>query len=349
MDRGHNLLPPQKTDSIQPPLKEDLTPSAQEKQKSFVGKLWERLKKPEAVSREGLTALTELVAPSRQAIESGQVSPLGIAARTAGETLAEVAPSFISRSAVLGSAGASVLGAAAPILAPVGKVIAQGAEGISGLTYKTPKVLEAAFKDPSLIFSKGKQVAQPLYEAAKSEIPAGISIFKGLYKPEEIIDVANEVISKGGKLEPAEALVARKSVDVLMKSGRYIKDELKAMRDTFNEMAKVSETVKKADITHARGTQAGALRTLYPLNKTGTPSKFQIGTGVLGSIVAALTGHPYIAASSLASVPAVQGVTATGLGLASRLASNQELSTLLGSILSKNKESKKPLSEELSR
>lgn len=280
--------------------------------------VWEGLKIPEQMAEEGLTKATEVLTPSREDIESGNVGVGGMMARTAGETLSEVAPSFISPESLATSGALKGVQVAKPVIGAIGKTIGRGAEGISGLTYKTPNVLAEAFNKPSLILAKGKQVAKPLYETAKAEIPEGMNLFKGMYKPEQIVDKANEVLAMGGKLEPAEALMARKAIDSLMNSGRYVKDELRAMRNAFDSMAKLSPEIAQADKLVSKGIKGEALRTFMPLNKTGTPSKFQIGAGAGGALAAMASGNPMVALALLGMSPAVQGATAAGLGLGAK-------------------------------
>lgn len=315
-------------------------------------KVWDALTVPEKKSREGLNMITEAVTPSMEDIEAGKVGIPGIAARAGMEALSEVAPSFVSRGAIatgglLRGAGA-VKSEVAPAVKFLGRWAGKGLEGISGTTYKTPGLLSEVSEKPishyvSLLRTK-KDAAKPLYEAAKSEIPEGMNLFKGMYKPEQILDKATEIVDKGGKLEPAEALMVRKAIDSLMKSGKYVKDELLAMRGTFDEMAKASKDIAKADPVVARGIKGEALRTLSPLNKTGTPSKFQIGSTMAGGIAAGVAGHPLLALLPFVQSPAVQGLGAAGFGVgtraASKLAENPKtgaaISALMQQLFSRN-------------
>lgn len=278
------------------------------KEKGIISKAWDALSIPEKKSREGLNLIADAI-PSAEM--TGNIvrdvalnSPKAIA-----ETLAVTAPDFISRGSIA-TAGLLKGGKmAAPLIKGVGKAAAKAAEGISGLEYKTPGVLSEAAKDPTLIFSKGKKAASDLYETARTEM-GGSNIFKGMYKPEEIVDAAKDYMAKGGVLEPSEGLAFRKAIDKLLKSGRYVKDELMALRKEGDLIAKRSEAVKMADPIYARGVRAEALRLPFAQNKTGGSS---IAKGILGVLGG---GLPNVAMS-----PLFQGMTATSVGALAKLAS----------------------------
>jgi len=286
---------------------------------SLLGTGWESLTIPEKKSREGLKMLSEMV-PKLEPSGNLPLDVLKGTPRVAAETLAETAPGFVSRGSIL-TAG---LLKGAQKTAPAVKAIVRGGgkqlESASGLV---PGSLEAAYKDPSLIFSKGKEAAKPLYEAARKELPKGANLFEGMWKPEEIVDAAQKHISKGGTLEPSESLIARKATDALLKSKRYVKDALMELRNTFDASAKSSENIKMADPLFRRGIMADALRNFLPQNKFGGASAFKMGIapalaglgGFVGGPPGAAAGG---AAAAMALSPAVQGGAATVAGILGR-------------------------------
>lgn len=219
----------------------------------------------------------------------------------------------------------------APIKSP--EVLKNAAKGLGAqlesASGSVPGSLNAAYNEAGLILEKGTSAAKPLYEAAKSEFPSafknvrGLNPFKGLYKPDEIVDAAKIVLDKGGKLEPSEALTARKAVDKLLRKKEVVADELIPLRETLDELAKASKNIAKADPMHQRGRMAESLRNVIAQNKYGGASAFKMGIypalaglgGFVGGPVGAGIGAAV--ASGLLS-PAVQGVAATGAGIAGR-------------------------------
>lgn len=229
--------------------------------------------------------------------------------------------------ALSGQVAGTALEMMAPMIKPKSvpmKGLTKQLESASG---SMPGSLEAAYKDPSLIFAKGKEVAGPAYEAAKKEIPEGTSIFKGMYKPEEILDKAKDYVksnrSMGTQMAPSDALVVRKAIDKLLKSGRYVKDELLALRNQFDDLAKFSSNIAKADPTYLRGSMAESLRNILPQNKYGGASAFKMGIAPALAGLGGFVGGPGGAAigggiAAAALSPIVQGAAATGAGLATR-------------------------------
>lgn len=282
--------------------------SAPSKKPSLASKAWDALSVPEKMSREGLQMISKRVSPQAAPEVTGNL-PRDIAmnaGRIGAETLAEVAPSFVSRESIVTAGGLKAVKAAKPLIKGGGKLLAKGAEALSGLEHKTPGVLVEAAENPALIFSKGKKAASAFYEAAKAEMGKA-SIFANKYKPEEIIDAAQEYMSKGGQLQPAEALAYRKALSKLIKSGRYINDELIVMANEADEIAKQSHNIAMADPIYAKGAKAEALRSFLPLNKSGGASTFKTIVG----------GAMNLASLGVMS-PIVQGGAATAVGLGAK-------------------------------
>lgn len=281
--------------------------------KSILQRGWDALAIPEQKSREGLKMISGAIPEQPIQSRSAALNFIGGVPHVVADTLAEGAPSFISRGAILTAGGAKLAGEVAPLAKMALRSIGQQGEELSGIAPKATGALEAAYKDPSIIFGKGKKAAGALYEAGKAEMSQGANIFKGMYKPEEILDTAKEYIAKGGKLEPAEALTARKAVDSLMKSGRYVKDELLSLRDGFDGMAKASSNISAGDQVYQRGIKAEALRSFFPQNKYGGASAFKLG------IMTALENMGVPGKAAMVAIsPAVQGATAAGAGIAAR-------------------------------
>ena len=285
-----------------------------------IGKGWDALKIPEQMSRQGLGQLAGMV-PQGKVTGNLPMDILRGTPKIEAETLAETAPGFVSRGSILAAGAAPVIKGTLKAAAPIGRGIASGLEDWAGI--KPTGSLAEAFKDPSLIFSKGKEAAKPLYEAE-----SGSGIFKGMYKPEEIVDRAKMVIKKGYKLKPNEGLTYRKAVDSLLKSGRYVKDELFAMRDEANSLVKESENLSQADKLHKRGLMASGLRSILPKNVGGRSSPFKVGEAMALSHFG-----PLGKVASLLFSPMALGVGSTGLGVAGKLASNPRAAMTIQQLL----------------
>lgn len=278
---------------------------------SLLGKTWAGLQVPSQMAQRGLNSIAGAI-PNPEPTGNLPLDLAKGAPRIAADTLAQAAPSFVNRASILTAGAAQAARIASPAVAAVGRGLGTQLESMTGAK---PGALKAAWNDASLIFSKGKGAAKPLYEAAKQELPEGANIFKGMYKPEEIIDTAKEYLGKGGKLEPAEALMYRKAIDSLSRSGRYVKDELFAMRSEADAMAKESSNIAQADPMHQRGVYADSLRQILPQNKHGGASAFKMGI-MTGLEQMGLPGKVALAALS----PAAVGTAATVGGAVSRFA-----------------------------
>lgn len=267
---------------------------------------------PEKMSREGLGQLAQMVPSAEPTGNTVRDLALNVP-KVLAESVAEVAPSFISRGAMITGGALKGIKAARPALSAMRKGALGILEKTSGIAPRQAGALEAAYKDPSLIFAKGKEAAGKFYEAAKNP---EANIFEGITKNTKIVDKAQAVLKEGGKLEPIEALTARKAVDNLISKKDTVKDVLFPLRSKLDAIAKADANIAKGDEIVSRGVKAAAIRTPFPTNIGGTFSIARSLGGGLASQV--IPGGNVIA--PLAMVPAVQGAGATALGVASKLA-----------------------------
>lgn len=336
-------------------------------QRSLGRKAWDALAIPEQMSREGLEMLAGMVPKPEPRGKRGTLekvlSPLilgttrpqdipdhplaqeGViqdvlegAPRALADTMAEAAPGFLSRASLLTAGLAKGASKLAPAAKTVMRAIGAQGEEMSGIAPKAAGALEAAYKDSSLMLSKGKKAASPLYEAGKAELDEGANLFQGMYKPEEIVDAAKSYMQKGGKLEPAEALMVRKAYDSLLKSGRYVKDSLFEGRAVADEAAKASGNIAGADAAFQRGLKADALRNVFPQNKYGGASGFKTA---LATALTQIPGGKVLTAPLFS--PATQGAMATAAGIGVRqglapLTGNPALAAALAEVLQRRKQ-----------
>lgn len=273
---------------------------------SLPKKAWDALQVPSQMASRGLNAMAQKV-PNPEPTGDLPMDILKGTPRIAANTIAQAAPWFIDRTSLLLAGGAKALQALRPVGSAVGGGVAAQLESATGANAGS---LGRAWNDPSLIFSRGRKAASPLYEAGKAEAE-GASIFKGMFDAREIVDKGQKYLNMGGKLEPAEALVYRKSIDAVSRSRGVVKDALVEMRGVADQAVKASENMSSADKLFQRGLDAESLRKILPQNKYGGVSAFKTGImSVLGPSWAGLLS------------PAVHGVTATAGGAISRIATN---------------------------
>lgn len=278
---------------------------------SLPQKAWQMAQVPSQMATRGLEQIRDATKPSPEFTGNLARDVVMNYPSFSADVLSKFAPGFIDRTSALVGGASKLLQAARPIGSMIGKSVAGQAENV---TNAVPGTLAKAWNDPTLIFAKGKSAAGPMYEAGKAEMQ-GASIFKDMYKPDEIIKAGQEYLAKGGKLEPAEALVYRKALDVAGRSRNVVKDGLIGMRKEADVMAKESENISAGDAAYRRGLEAESLRRLVPQNKYGGSSAFKMA--MMGFLTNALGP----AGAGLLS-PAVHGGIATAGGLASKVATN---------------------------
>ena len=273
----------------------------QAKPQGLAGKAWGSLAVPEKMSREGLQMIAQSIPEQPIQSQSTPLNVIGGLPRFAVDTMAEAAPSFISRGSIVTAGLLKGLKSAARPLKAIGRSVARGAESISGLEYKTPGVLLQAAKDPTLISAEGTKKAGALFKdlIEKGRIRESFSKASG---HKEILDDAMKAINDGS-LTPEEALIARQSLDAIKKT--MPRFSFQKMRDAFDAVAKTKSA--QADAAFSRGVKADALRMLLPVNKGG-------GTSIAKSTLGTIAGAGPLALMS----PLVQGVAATVIGATSR-------------------------------
>lgn len=296
----------------------ETAPIAPAPEPSMAGRVWDGLAKPEALAKEGLGAVARGIQKYYPSAEPTGNLPRDLAlnapkamAESVAETAAKVVPPFVSRGSILTAGALKGLQYAAP----VGEMIAKGAEGVSGLEYKTPGVLTNAFNKSSLLFGKGKAAAGEIYDAVLNRANLRPAIAEEL-DPQKLIKIASKAL-KDGTLNADEALVARQATD-LAKKGTVAGNFL-AKRAGFDAVAK--PLTAEADAAYQSGRLSDALRQPLAVNKGGGTS---IGKMAVAGLVGGAGGHVRggekqgALVANLAMSPLAQGAVATGLGMAIR-------------------------------
>lgn len=280
--------------------------------RSLRGKVWDALDVPRQKSKEGLDMIARAV-PSAEPT-GNLVRDLALnTPKIAAETLAEAAPQFVDRTALLTAGTGKLLGLGGKVAKPIMRGAGAQLESLSGAL---PGSLEAAYKDSKLIFGPGKKAAQEGYELAKATGGKVRKALSGIGDRKKFVAKALD-IAKKGKLTATEALEARKELDKLRRSvsGEYFRTS----RRVLDDIAK--EAYAGADAGYRRALQSESLRNLMPQNKFGGTSAFKMGImtglealGASDSVIAKTMAR--LAGASMS--PAAQGVAATGAGATAR-------------------------------
>lgn len=294
-------------------------------------KIWGGLEKPEQISRRGLNGIAEMLPNS---VTGNLPRDLAVnAPRIGAESMAKVAPEFISRESILTAGASPLIGRALKSAAPIGKLIGAGLEDWTGI--KPAGTLEEAFKGNVSAFSKSTKAAKAGYQEAMKELPYEQTIFKGIGKNKDIAEKAIQIIDSKGKLEPQEGLIARKALDRSKKL--YSDDAFNYYRTAFDKIAKSNSDIAASDPLHRRGMMAEALRSIGPKNVGGRISPFKIGEAMALSHLG-----PFGKLASLAFSPAAIGAVSSGLGTASRIASDPMQAVAALQLLRKKNEDSNP-------
>lgn len=293
----------------------------------FASKAWDALAVPEQKSREGLNMIANAIPskePGSQVKSAGYYDPsdpeygkmitpppmydaLVNAPKIAAETLAEVAPSFINRTAILAGgagAGARLLGKVPGMskvtgaIGSAGKWLGEQGEAQSGLANKTPGALAATVEDPLLPLRPGRTASQKAYDASKNAGNAIRDEFRKIPKSDDLVLKTLDEIDKGG-VSTQEALVARRALDDTKRS--WSAEFFRYAREKLDTIAK--QDFAGADAAHQRAVMSESLRSLASLNKNGTPS-------ILRNIISVL--KPALAPVYM---PAAQAAIASGVGV----------------------------------
>lgn len=273
-------------------------PGNEIKSPGIPGKLWNALQVPSQKSKEGLDMIANAIpeALPLPAISTGNplvdgakalvpdlVKPgftgnlpadlIKGAPKIAAETLAETAPQFIDRNAIVTAGAMGALKAGGMVAGKLGPKIARPLEDLAGLKKGT---YTQAFKEPGMIVDfKAAQQAKKLYEGAKEGLK-----YSGPTPPTHVRVVTNATKKLAlNQLTPAEAFEARKSIRALKKSKQYSMDYLEKQEKLFDDV--VDNGVTQADKLYRRAMTGEKLRSPVPLNQ-GSERSSRFGTMMMG-------------------------------------------------------------------
>lgn len=295
--------------------------------KSNIKKTWDILTIPAQMSQRGLQGMADAV-PGYEPKGSDIIKSLVLnTPKVAANTLAKVAPGFVSRGAMATSAAMPLARGIGSVAKAIGPGIGGQLESLSGMK---PGLLRKAFNDPSLILASIPQGARDAYKAS-GEIAKASPEVSGIARP---LPLVLKLLSKAksGIIGTDEALAGRKAIDQLWDSKSITEDFKNMARNTFDSIAKMQPEIKEADTAFSRGKNAAGLRQLFPQNKYGGTSAFK--TAIMAGLNAmGPAGKVGMAAMS----PAVMGTGATALGAASKplgaLANNPQLAVVIQQLI----------------
>ena len=249
--------------------------------KGFFGTTNQLLKEPQQLSSQGLSIIANAT-PTNILSKTGQPTGnlvqdiMGGTPKIAAETMAQVAPSFVSREALLTGA---VLGPGAKLARGIGR-------GITGLQESFTGVPRTAFQavanDASLLGAEGKEAVSKGYEVSKGLGGVIRSSLSDIPNPKDFVIKAVD-LAKTGKLNSTEALEARKMLDMAKNelAGPYYK-KTRSLLDTIAKQAFAGN-----DAAYQRALMAEQLRNIGPINNSGKQSIMRIA-GALASRIPAM-------------------------------------------------------------
>lgn len=289
-------------------------PLAKVDNRGIVGQAWDALKVPEQKSREGLKIIADAVPmkePGSKIYENDENSPrygqwitpppisdaIVNSPKIAAETLAEVAPGFVSRGAIVGGALAGGTSKIMEALSPAARVVAGEAEKQSGLIYKGKNLLTEAFKSPTLMAGPGREAANAIYSDIQSGGQQIGQTLKSTAQPLKFVQKAIGLARNGG-LGTDEALAARQELDSIKDSVTGV--FYRSARSILDPIAK--QDYSGADKAYQTAVKSEALRSFSSFNKNGTPSVVRNAISILNPKTALLY------------TPAIQAGIASALG-----------------------------------
>lgn len=293
-------------------------------QKGRLRQIWDVANAPSRAAESGIKQLTDFIpeppSPTGNLPLDIALGAPSILTKAGGQAVGKVAASFVDPISIATTGASRVLGLAAKPAGAALRTIGESAEEASGLGLRAPGALEAVFKDPSILFAKGKKAASAIYQAGKeaSELRTSeesLKALKNIGDPKKYVEMARKLALKG-ELGETEALEARKALGAIRK--RVRPDYFAENYQMFNDTAKQNSLFANADAAYKRGVQAQELRKIFPQNKLGGASPFRTFTALemakaAGKVV---PGLKYVVAPLMS--PLLQGGTAAGLGLATK-------------------------------
>lgn len=295
---------------------------------------WNALAKPEQMSRQGLEKIASMI-PEGKVTGNLPMDLLRGTPRIAANTMAQAAPGFVSRGALMTAGAMPMMKGIGAAAEAVGPGVAGQLESLSGMK---PGLLGKAFKDPSLIFAKIPQEARDAYQVSSEMAQKTSQEVANTPRP---LTLVSKLLKKAnsGMIGQDEALAGRQAVDQLWDSKAITENFKNMARGKFDKIAKTADDIKEADTAFSRGKNAAGLRQLFPQNKYGGTSAFKTG------IMAFLNSMGPMGKVGMAAMsPATMGTGATAIGAASKplgaLANNPRLAVafqqLIQSLIQKN-------------
>lgn len=262
-----------------------------------------QLGRPPMTLKEAVNPVLES-GPFRQAREASQTVDKAVqnVSPGAADLLPSLSPEDLTQETMTSLAGEGALRAAGKLTKPLGKLVARGLEKTSGLKNVAPGILEEISETPSKLF-RTRGPAKDLYKEATKDVG---TIFRGSLDHGDIVKKAQAALDAGDVLTPKDALIARKSVDKMIRSGGP-KDTLLLLRNELDSVAKSSKTIARADKLQEGAVRSEAARELFPISKRGNASELaRIGSMIAGASKA-LVGAPFFS-------PLTQSTGAASLG-----------------------------------
>lgn len=274
---------------------------------------WQMLDVPRQKSQEGLNMIAE-VTPSFEPT-GNMVRDVALnAPKVVAETLAETAPDFVSRSAMIGGAAGKVLSKAEPVVNFAGRQASKLGRVLSG---NKPEDIQALFKRPGAFvapsLSKAKEIYGEAIESAGPKLEVSTNeAFESASKTAR--KVINQLKDKPDTVDELTALEGRRALDEVISSTRSSRKKARLFeyRQQLDGIVKQNPEIAAADKIYADSALASKFRNIQAVNLNGTPSVLRstLAAGISGFIQNPL---PFVFTS-----PMTIGAATAGLGLVKR-------------------------------
>lgn len=243
------------------------------------------LDKPEQLSREGLTLIAKAI-PSP--IPTGnRVRDVALGTpKVVAETMAETAPSFVSKEAMLLGGAGKFAPHAFRVVKPManfaGRNVAKLGRAFTGVPEEN---ITALFQKPGLLFSKTKAGAQKIYKKAVNKLGGNkpSTLDEALEAPRKTVRSAFKKLDDGS-ITPLEALEGRQAIDELIRSGRSGRrlTKLIEQRRKLDLIVKSDKGLANADRVTSATETISPFRNMFPRTANNKAGIFRTA-GMLGS------------------------------------------------------------------
>jgi hypothetical protein len=173
---------------------------------------WDAFKWPEQKSQEGLNMIAKMI-PEGKITGNMPMDLLRGTPRIAANTLAKAAPPMVSRGSLMLGGGLKALKyvpEVGQVMGGMGRGLGRQLESASGIAPQAEGALESAYKDPSIMFGRGKGAVSQMYKSVISKLqPQNAERMSQMIREEQealqakkLASTRNYLLGKTPQIEP---------------------------------------------------------------------------------------------------------------------------------------------------